>query len=240
MAATCSPLFDERAFAYQSEEERSVLKLHGFAVSNYYNVVKAALLEKGLAFEEVLVYPSPALLDKSPMGKAPCLETAEGAFSESQVMLDYLEELQPEPRLYPADALGRAKVRELLRVIELYLELPARRLYPEAFFGGQVSAETKAEVKADLAKGVTALARLGKFSPYLAGDRFTYADIAAGIHLPLVRDAGRRIYDEDVLAGLPGLADYLQRVRERSSIQRVMADYKAGLEDFMNNRGKRS
>lgn len=213
-----------------------MLKLYGFAVSNYYNVVKAALLEKGLAFEEVLVYPSPDLREQSPMGKVPCLETEQGALSESQVMLDYLEDLQPEPRLYPADAFARAKARELLRVIELYLELPARRLYPEAFFGGKVSAETKAEVKADLAKGVAALARLTDFQPFIAGDTLTYADLAAVIHLPLVRDAGQRIYGEDVLAELPSLADYLQKIRQRPSLQQVLADYRQGLSDFMQAR----
>src|SRR5690606_10371868 len=132
----------------EQPEEKAMLKLYGFPVSNYYNVVKAALLEKGMAFEEVQTQASgaPEYLAISPMGKVPCLETPQGAFSESQVMLDYLEEAQPEPRLYPADAFARAKVRELLRVLELYLELPARRLYPEAFFGGSVSEQTKAEV----------------------------------------------------------------------------------------------
>ena len=33
-----------------------MFKLYGFAVSNYYNMVKLALLEKGLPFEEVLFF----------------------------------------------------------------------------------------------------------------------------------------------------------------------------------------
>ncbi|MEN0105133.1 MAG: glutathione S-transferase N-terminal domain-containing protein, partial [Pseudomonas sp.] len=33
-----------------------MLKLHGFSVSNYYNMVKLALLEKGIAFEAVDVH----------------------------------------------------------------------------------------------------------------------------------------------------------------------------------------
>ena len=41
-----------------------MLKLYGFSVSNYYNMVKLALLEKGLPFEEVLFYP--CLLYTSP------------------------------------------------------------------------------------------------------------------------------------------------------------------------------
>ena len=50
-------------------------KLHGFALSNYYNLVKLALLEKALPFEEVAVFPpaKPDFLQKSPMGKIPCL-----------------------------------------------------------------------------------------------------------------------------------------------------------------------
>ena len=35
-----------------------MLKLCGFAVSNYYNKVKLSLLEKGVPFEEELAYPS--------------------------------------------------------------------------------------------------------------------------------------------------------------------------------------
>src|SRR5690625_1142060 len=205
-----------------------MLKLYGFSVSNYYNVVKAALLEKGMDFEEVEAYTplNGEILKISPMGKVPCLETAQGALTESQVMLDYLEEVQPEPALYPSDAFARAKVRELLKVIELYLELPARRLYPEVFFGRKVSDETKAEVRPELEKGVKALSHLARFEPYIAGETFGYADIAACIHFPLVRDVSKRIYDTDVLASIEGVDDYLKRIRERPSMQRVMADYK--------------
>ena len=50
-----------------------MLKLCGFAVSNYYNKVKIALLEKGVPFEEELVYTSQKdeMLKRSPMGKVP-------------------------------------------------------------------------------------------------------------------------------------------------------------------------
>ena len=58
-----------------------MLKLHGFPSSNYYNVAKLALLEKGIEFEEILCFVgageeyNPEYLDKSPMGKVPALET---------------------------------------------------------------------------------------------------------------------------------------------------------------------
>ncbi|MBA1145759.1 glutathione S-transferase family protein [Ectothiorhodospiraceae bacterium WFHF3C12] len=212
-----------------------MIKLYGFSVSNYYNVVKAALLEKGLEFEEVFTRGSSDddYRSKSPMGKVPCMEVEQGAISESQVALDYLEDAHPQPALYPADPFQRAKVREIMRVIELYLELPARRLYAEAFFGGRVSDETKQEVKPLLAKGMGAFTRVARFDPYLAGAEFTYADLVGAIHLPLIRDAHRTIYGEDPWAEVPQIKPFVGKVRERASMQQVMADYKAGLEAFL-------
>lgn len=50
-----------------------MLKLHGFSISNYYNMEKIALLEKGIEFEEVDTRPSQEddYLSMSPMGKVP-------------------------------------------------------------------------------------------------------------------------------------------------------------------------
>lgn len=50
------------------------VKLCGFSASNYYNKLKLQLLEKGVAFEEELVWTGnthPKLVDRSPMGKVP-------------------------------------------------------------------------------------------------------------------------------------------------------------------------
>ena len=57
-----------------------MLRLHGFGVSNYYNMVKLALLEKGLPFEEVQVFTSrdEAFLAISPRGKVPVLQCEHG------------------------------------------------------------------------------------------------------------------------------------------------------------------
>jgi glutathione S-transferase len=197
-------------------------KLHGFALSNYYNLVKLALLEKGLPFEEVAVFPpaKPDFLQKSPMGKIPCLEVGTGCYlTESQVILDYLEETHPEPAFYPEDPFARAKVRELMRVMELYLELPARRLYPAAFFGGAVSEETRNEVRGVLEKACDALQKMAHFDAYLTGDMLTWADLAAVIHLPVVSLATRRVYGENLLATIPGMTDYLERLRARPTVQ---------------------
>src|SRR5689334_213641 len=106
-----------------------MLVLHGFSSSNYYNVVKLALLEKQLPFEERIVYTGagasyrPDYLEQSPIGKVPCLQTSEGFLTESRCIIDYLERAHPERPLYPDTPFAIAKQNELAQVIELYLEL---------------------------------------------------------------------------------------------------------------------
>lgn len=207
-----------------------MIRLHGFAVSNYYNKVKLAMLEKGIAFEEVYNRASKdeATLALSPLGKIPFIETADGPLCESQVIIDYLEDLKPDPALLPADAWQRAKIREMVAFLETHLELTARKLYPQAFFGGTVPAETIAQTRKDLDRMIAAFGKLARFGPYLAGDRFTYADCAGLVHLPLVSLATKTIYGEDLMAAFP-IRDYLKLLGERPAVQRVNADRKAAL-----------
>src|SRR6185436_287005 len=209
-----------------------MIKLCGFSVSNYYNKVKLALLEKGISFEESLIYPAgnPAIIDDSPMGKVPYLLVDGIALSESQPILEYLEHISPGAPLYPADPMGAAKCRELIQIVELYLELPARRLYAEAFFGGRVSEETRKEVSVVLAKGARALEKLARFEPFIAGTAFSYADCTAYAHLPVVSTASQAVLGADALASVAGLADYLKLIAARPHAQRVNRERKAGLE----------
>ena len=206
-----------------------MLKLCGFAASNYYNVVKLALLEKGVPFEEQLAWLGETDPAASPLGKVPYAITEHGPISESTVLLEYVEARYPERPLLPADPYLAAKVRELLRYIELHLELTARNLYPEAFFGGKVSDSLKQKLRPQLEKNIAAFGKLARFSPFIAGERFTLADCAAAMHLPVLGGACKIIYGEDLLAALP-VKDYLKRVGERPAVQKVNADRKAGTE----------
>ena len=209
-----------------------MLTLCGFAASNYYNKVKLALLEKGVPFEEELAWVGQTDRAASPLGKVPYLKTDEGTLCESTVMLEYIEAKYPQQPLLPADPFAAAKVRELLRYLELHLELVARNLYPEAFFGGKISDAAKEKTGQQLEKNIAAFARLAKFSPFIAGDSFTLADVAAAVHLPLVSGATRIIYGRDYLADLP-VRDYLKRLGERPAVQKVNADRKTNTELMM-------
>ena len=121
-----------------------MMKLYGFDVSNYYNMIKLALALKGVEYESVMTYPNqtPEYLAIAPTGKVPALQTDEGVLIETNVILEYLDEVYPQVPIYPSNPFERAKVKELVKLIELYIELPARRCHTEAFWGVPVVAIT--------------------------------------------------------------------------------------------------
>ncbi len=208
-----------------------MITLYGFAVSNYFNIVKQVLLEKQIPFTEERVLPrskDEAVLSISPLGKIPFIRTPQGGLCESAVILDYLEAQYPAHPLLPADAFEAAKVRELCTFINLHLELVARELYAQAFFGGSVSDATKESVHKLLVRNIEAFKRIAHFAPYVAGDSFTVADCVAFSNLPLIGMATRAVYGEDLLlaAGVDYKL-YLKLVGERPSAQKVVEDRKA-------------
>ena len=107
----------------------SVLKLYGFDVSNYYNMIKLAMDIKGIEYEAVVTYPNmtPEYLAISPMGKVPALETEQGVLVETNVIMEYLDEAYPEQPLYPRDPFAKSRVKELVKLIEL---VSPRRIIP--------------------------------------------------------------------------------------------------------------
>lgn len=212
-----------------------MLKLYGFDVSNYFNMIKLALAHKGLEYEVVTVYPNqePEFLAKSPMGKVPALETEDGIIVETNIILEYLDAKYPDKPLYPADPFAQARVKELVKFMELYLELPARRCHPEAFFGGKVSDETRKEVKRALFRGMTGLNRLASFSPYVAGDDFSAADIMFLYSVDLASGVAYKLFDIDLFDGSQGAKNLMAKLNELPEVQKIAADRKAANKAFV-------
>ena len=209
-----------------------MLTLHGSPISNYYNKVKLALLEKGVPFTEALAAThssDEAILGASPLGKIPFVTTQQGALCESQPLLEWIDATWPQPPLLPADAFAAAKVRELTTFIDWHLEIVARQLYGPAFFGAaSLSEGNAARIRKQLEANIAAFKRLAKFAPYVAGDSFTQADCSAFNHLPLVALATKIVFGQDLLAaGGIDHKSYARLVSERPSAQKVVADRKA-------------
>lgn len=210
------------------------ITLCGFSLSNYYNKAKMVLLEKGLPFDEEYqtfqALQGETARAASPIGKVPFLKTPQGTLCESAVICEYIEQLAPEPRLLPADPWAAAKVREVLQFLELHLELVAREIYGQAFFGAPPTSEAhRARVRKLLDRNIPAFKRLARFAPYVAGDSFTLADCAAFCHLPVVALATKIVFGEDLLAthGIDWKTYVKRIVQERPSAQCVDADRKA-------------
>ena len=128
----------------------------------------------------------------------------------------------------PTNAFEKAKVRELIKQIELYVELPARTCFAEAFFGGTVSEETKDKARASLAKGIDCLKRNGQFAPYIAGASFTYADIMFMHSVSLAGACAKRVLGMNLLEDFPQAKALSDLLATRESSKRVAADQKAG------------
>jgi len=212
-----------------------MITLHGFAASNYYNLVKHLLLYKALPFQENLLYAgSKSLMAISPVGKVPAITTSDGLnLSESSVICDFIEESYPEKPLYPENAGERAVVRQIMKIAELYFELPSRRLIPYAFSGTEVPESIKAEVRQVLSRGVTALSRLCQFSPWIAGEQFTMADIYVYYVNTIVSAFGTSQLDWDVLAEIPGMKEWNYSMSQSAIAHSIETDRQANMPEFM-------
>ena len=189
------------------------------------------IAEKGIAGIEVqnLVlneqqHHSPEHLARSPFAKVPVLQLDDGRFlSETRAICSYLEGLHPEPNLMGADATERAFVEMADRQCEHYLMAPLaqwiRHAHPglAALEGTQIAEYAKAQ--SELARRNAALfdARLAT-QPWMAGARFTIADITAFCAVEFARGLMKFKLDE---AGLTHLAAWRERVVARPSAAAV-------------------
>ncbi len=102
------------------------MKIHDFPFAPNPRKVRTYLGEKGLAMAFELVnlpagdQRSERFLAMNPMGNTPVLELDDGSFlTESLAIIEYLEELHPDPPMWGETPLQRARARRLERIAEL-------------------------------------------------------------------------------------------------------------------------
>ena len=214
-----------------------MITLHGFAASNYYNIIKHALLYKQIPFEENLIFAgSDKLLTVSPVGKVPAITTEDGVnLSESSVICDFLEERYPDTPLYPTSITERALVRQIMKIAELYFELPCRRLIPYLFSGTDAPEALKQEVRDVVTRGIDALNHLCQFSPWIAGETFTMADIYMHYVNTVVVACAPTKLDWDVVAEIDGMKAWSNTMRQTDIAQQIEADRLANMTEFMTH-----
>ena len=169
------------------------MKLHESPSPNARRVT-VFMAEKGIECEKVAVdirggeNIQAEYLRKNPVGRVPVLELDDGTFiSESIAICRYLEAIQPEPNLFGLSAIEIANIEMWQRRVELnlFLEIAGAFRNITGFFKdretcvkewGQVCAE---KAPKSLAMFDDQLLN----NEYLAGDRFTVADITLAITL---------------------------------------------------------
>ena len=169
------------------------MKLHESPSPNARRV-SVFMAEKGIECERVSVdirageNIQSEYLSKNPAGRVPVLELDDGSYiSESIAICRYLEAIEPEPNLFGLDAIEIANVEMWQRRVELnlFLEIAGAFRNITGFFKDrETCVEEWGKVCAEKApKALTMFDDQLSDNQYLAGDRFTVADITLAITL---------------------------------------------------------
>ena len=186
--------------------------------------VRIFLAEKGVAYDTIEVSIASAanqsleFKKKNPLALLPVLELADGRIlRESIAICRYIEELHPEPNLFGADPWERAVIEQWNRHAELEVLLPTAMVFrnTNAFWAGRIKqspdfAEAMQEV---IGTRYDWLNHELSSREYLAGSRFTVADITALCAIDFGRVNKTRIVPETH----PHLAAWHARVSARPS-----------------------
>lgn len=169
--------------------------------------VRIFLAEKGVTIPAVQVdmmkgeNRTPEFLGLNPLGTMPILELHDGTIlTESMAICRYIEALHPEPNLFGHDALEQAQVEMWSRRAEMELMRPLvdqfRHLNP--FWKGRLEQipEYGALAQGKARETMAWFDRELASRPYLAGSRYTVADITAQCALLLGKGTGMPIPDE--------------------------------------------
>jgi glutathione S-transferase/RNA polymerase-associated protein len=211
-----------------------MIKLYEHPLSPYAQKVKLALIEKGIEFEthmpDLLGGVDPAFFEVSPRGEVPALVDGDTTVFDSTIILEYLEDKWPKPPMLPATPAERARARMLEEVCDTYYEAINWAVYEVRVFqraSGELAEKLLARA-AEQVRGVNAFLdrQLGS-REYFGGGSFGWGDLSV---VPVVNAAA--------MTGVPpgegsGLARWLDRVRARPSVQKVLtaaADSMSGFE----------
>lgn len=163
------------------------MKLYDFAGAPNPKKVRVYLAEKGI---QVPIEPvdiitgqnrTPEFLKKNPLGGLPVLELDDGTvLTESLAMIEYFEELHPDPPMIGSTPLERANVRRLERISELGVLANVAAIFQNThpFMAGRLkqSPEAAENARGRLAANLEVLdAEIGQ-KHFVAGDRPTIAD----------------------------------------------------------------
>lgn len=162
------------------------LTLHEFWRSSSSWRVRWALAYKGVPYRSIPVdlhagaHRSPAYLQINPAGTVPCLVIDGQSLHESVAIIEWLDEIHPTPPLLPADPLARARIRQLVQVINADTQ-PLQNMLPQRTHSDD-PAEQQRWAQFWIARGLQTYEALlpPETGRYSVGDAVTMADLFLG------------------------------------------------------------
>jgi glutathione S-transferase len=155
----------------------------------------------------------PEFLALNPRHKVPVITDGDFVLYESAAILEYLEELQPRPALFPGDARSRALVRRMVCEADQYLDAVGAKLIgnvlftkPEEWDAARITAARDALI------GELGLWEKAIRGDYLAGP-LSAADFAAYPMLAIALRCEKKKPDLGLKAALPAkIAAWMARI----------------------------
>jgi len=210
--------------------------LWGTSVSPFVKKVQIVLTEKNISYDHVQILPKAMLKatgqaipkefdEASVLGKIPALQYGNFSVSDSAVISAYIEKKHSATPLYPKNAEQFAKALWFEQYSDNVLTAVVhKKLFTELFVKPNVLKHKADQKIVHHAKNVelpilfTYLDNNLQNSTYLAGDRFSIADIAVGAHFLNLRMIGIEVNE----AKWPHLYHYVNRLFARASFQEFL------------------
>jgi glutathione S-transferase len=206
------------------------MKLINLAHSPYAARVRILAYAKGLDLE--LVSPTglstPEFKQFNILGKVPVLDTGEYLIPESIVIMDYLEDIYPEPAMRPADPQRRALMNIFYRFPDVYIQpvlLPLFRQLGLADRQEDIIVDNIAALDIQLQLLDEMLERFERYGH----SQLDLADCALAPILYFAQSVPRMLNGADVLENSPRVANWWDWVQQQEPVARVMTEIEEGM-----------
>lgn len=203
----------------------SDIRVFGIPGSPFLRSVEIALTEKRIDYQLQPIQPGehkqPEYLARHPFGRIPAFEHDGFAIYETQAIIRYLDDVFPDPPLTPADPKARARMNQVIGIIEWYFFPKAaapigfQRIIGPRLLGIPSDDSIVAEAMPTARLCVTELDRLLGDKLYLTGEQVTLADIMLGAQLDLFSECAE---GRELIYGTR-LQPWLERMRARPSFE---------------------